>query len=77
MGYLGRFVRHVFSGGFSFEANTGLNQLLGAFAFAMVGVGMAAGSAMSNVVATATVGWAGSIFFATVSILVSRCCRWA
>lgn len=66
----GRFVRHIFSGRFSFEANTGLNQLLGAFAFAMVGVGMAAGAAMSSTVATAAVGWAGSIFFATVSMLV-------
>lgn len=66
----GRFARHIFSGKFNYEANTGLNQLLGAFAFAMVGVGMAAGSAMSSNIATATAGWAGSIFFATASMLV-------
>lgn len=66
----GRFARHIFSGNFKFEANTGLNQLLAVFAFAMVGVGMAAGAAMSQNLATASVGWAGSIFFATVSILI-------
>lgn len=64
------FVRHMFNGNFSYEANTGLNQLLAAFAFAMVGVGMAAGAAMSSTMATAALAFAGSVFFATASALV-------
>ncbi|RRJ87038.1 hypothetical protein EG850_06455 [Gulosibacter macacae] len=66
----GRFVTRIFTGGFSFEANTGMNQLLGSFAFAMVGVGLAAGAAMSSNIATVTVGLIGSIFFMIVSMLV-------
>lgn len=66
----GGFVTRIFTGGFSFEANTGMNQLLGSFAFAMVGVGLAAGAAMSSNIATVTVGLIGSIFFMIVSMLV-------
>ena len=66
----GRFVGRIFTGSFSLEANTGLNQLLGAFAFAMVGVGMAAGAAMSSTTGTIMAGLIGSIFFMVVSMLV-------
>ena len=66
----GRFIARIFTGGFSLEANTGLNQLLGAFAFAMVGVGSAASAAMSTNVPTVTLGLIASIFFMVVSMLV-------
>ena len=66
----GRFVARIFTGSFSLEANTGLNQLLGSFSFAMIGVGLAAGAAMSSNVATVTAGLISSIFFMVASMLV-------
>ena len=66
----GRFLARILTGGFSFEANNGMNQLLAAFAFAMVGVGMAAGAAMSTTTGTVMAGLVGSIFFMIVSMLV-------
>lgn len=66
----GRFIARIFTGSFSFEANTGMNQLLGAFSFAMVGVGLAAGAAMSQNIGTIMVGLIGSILFMLASMLV-------
>ncbi|MFY9263512.1 MAG: hypothetical protein GX483_03900 [Actinomycetaceae bacterium] len=70
MSIYGHFLRNVLNGKFSFEANNGLNQLLAAFSFAMSGVGMAAGAAMSKNMATAALAFAGSMFFATISVMI-------
>lgn len=67
---LGRFVARIITqGGFDHGANTGFNQLLGAFALAMVAVGFSASAAMSKVPATVLAGLVGSIFFAVIAIL--------
>ncbi|NLT26444.1 MAG: hypothetical protein GXX90_07320 [Microbacteriaceae bacterium] len=66
----GRFIARIFTGAFSFDANNGMNQLLAAFSFAMIGVGMAAGAGMSSVTGTVMAGLVGSIFFMIVSMLV-------
>lgn len=66
----GRFLVRMMHGAFSFEANTGLTQVLAAFSFAMIGVGLAAGAAVSTSTATVTVGLVTSIFFMVISMFV-------
>lgn len=68
--YLWAHLSRVFAGKFNFEANGGLNQLLAAFAFAMVAVGFAASAAMSQQTWTVLFGLIGSITFAITAVLL-------
>ncbi|WBT08205.1 hypothetical protein PAB09_09930 [Corynebacterium sp. SCR221107] len=68
--YLGRYLNRVMHNGFDFKSNGGLNQLLAAFAFSMIGVGMAAPAAMSENTYTVIVGILGAAFFGVISGLL-------
>lgn len=64
------FSRLIVKGDFDFINNNNLGQLLSSFAFAMVSVGLAAPGAMSENTTVSAIGILGSIFFATISILL-------
>lgn len=64
------YLRRIISGGFSFEANGGLNQLIAAFAFSMVAVGFAAPAAMGTNTLVVLVGVWGSIMFGIISLIL-------
>ncbi|WP_298821134.1 TsoY family (seleno)protein [Chloroflexus sp.] len=64
------FGRAVANGHFDCARNNNLTQLLAAFAFAMVGVGLAAPAAMSKIKLTIGVAMLGSIFFTTAAIVL-------
>ena len=69
---MGRFVGRVLGeGGFNCAANNSFGQILPAFAFAMVGVGMAAPAALSQVPATAGVALVLSTFLAVTAGLIA------
>lgn len=68
--YLAAYVKRILTAGFDFEGNGGLNQLLSAFAFAMVSVGFAAPAAMSDNKLTVLFGMAGALFFGVISALL-------
>lgn len=65
------FGRALANGHFDCTRNNNLTQLLAAFAFAMVGVGMAAPAAMSTVKLTIGLSVLGAIFFITASIVIA------
>lgn len=65
------FGRVLANGHFDCTRNNNLTQLLAAFAFAMVGVGMAAPAAMSTVKLTIGLSVLGAIFFITASIVIA------
>lgn len=65
------FGRALANGHFDCTRNNNLTQLLAAFAFAMVGVGMAAPAAMSTVKLTIGLSMLGAIFFITASIVIA------
>ena len=64
------FTRILISGDFDFTKNNNLSQMISIFAFAMVSVGFAAPGAMSHYITINAIGIAGSIFFASLSILL-------
>lgn len=64
------YLRRIISGGFSFEANGGLNQLLSAFAFSMVAVGFGAPAAMGTNALVVLIGIWGSIMFGIISLIL-------
>ena len=64
------YLRRIISGGFNFEANGGLNQLLAAFAFSMVAVGFAAPAAMGTDTLVVLIGVWGSILFGIISLIL-------
>ncbi len=64
------FSRLIIKGDFDFINNNSLSQLLASFAFAMVGVGLAAPGAMSHNLAVSVPGILGAVFFVTISILL-------
>ena len=69
---MGRFLGRVLvEGGFNCAANNSFGQILPAFAFAMVGVGMAAPAALSTVPATAGLGLVLSSFFLVTAGLIA------
>ena len=69
---MGRFLGRVLvQGGFNCAANNSFGQILPAFAFAMVGVGLAAPAALSGVPATAAVGLVLSTFFLMTAALIA------
>lgn len=64
----GQFIARIkVEGGFNFAANNSFGQILPAFAFAMIGVGLAAPAAMSTVPATAGI----AIILSTVLFITS------
>lgn len=66
-----RFFTRVISGGnFNNEENNNLGQMIAVFAFAMVGVGLAAPGAMSHHVEVNAIGIFGSTFFVTVALVM-------
>ncbi len=68
----GRFLGRVLTeGGFNCAANNNFGQILPAFAFAMVGVGLAAPAALSEVAALAGLGLVLSSFFLVTSGLIA------
>ncbi len=69
---MGRFLSRVLvQGGFNCAANNSFGQILPAFAFAMVGVGMAAPAALSQVPATAGIALVLSTFFLMAAGLIA------
>jgi hypothetical protein len=68
---LGQFLSRVLvEGGFDRANNNSFAQLLPAFAFSMIGVGLAAPAAMSTVKATAAVSLVASTFFLVTSVIL-------
>ncbi|CUH51222.1 TsoY family (seleno)protein [Shimia marina] len=65
------FGRVLIKGGFDCSTNNSFAQVLPAFAFAMVGVGMAAPAAMSSVALTVGVSFILSSFFIVVALLLA------
>ena len=69
---MGRFLGRVLvSGGFNCAANNSFGQILPAFAFSMVGVGMAAPAALSTNPATAGIALVLSTFFLMTAALIA------
>lgn len=67
----GEFIARVITvGGFDFEKNSNFAQMLAAFAFAMVSVGLAAPGAMSHYIGVSAVALFFSIFFMVIAIIV-------
>ncbi|AJE34363.1 hypothetical protein B842_12590 [Corynebacterium humireducens NBRC 106098 = DSM 45392] len=64
------YLRRIIGGGFSFEANGGLNQLIAAFSMSMVAVGFGAPAAMGTNPLIVMIGVAGSMFFGFISVLL-------
>lgn len=62
------YLTRIVQGGFSFEANGGLNQLLASFAFTMVAVGFAAPAAMGEATWVVAAGLSGAIFFGFIAL---------
>lgn len=62
--------RVLAEGGFDCAKNNSLGQMLVVFAFSMVGVGFAAGAAMSHVKAVAAISYAGAVFFVTAAVVL-------
>lgn len=68
----GQFIARIkVEGGFNFAANNSFGQILPAFAFAMIGVGLAAPAAMSTVPATAGIAIILSTFLFITSALIA------
>lgn len=67
LAFLGRVLA---KGGFDCAKNNSLGQLLGVFAFAMVGVGFSASAAMTHVPLVSAIGYAGTVFFITTAIVL-------
>lgn len=64
------FTRILTTGDFDFTTNNNLSQMISIFAFSMVSVGFAAPGAMSHYITINAIGIAGSIFFASLAILL-------
>lgn len=64
------FTRILTTPTFDFTSNNNLSQMISIFAFAMVSVGFAAPGAMSHYITINAIGIMGSIFFASISILL-------
>lgn len=64
------FTRILTTGEFDFTKNNNLSQMISIFAFSMVAVGFAAPGAMSHYTTVNAIGIAGSIFFASIAMLL-------
>jgi hypothetical protein len=65
------FVRLLVKGDFDFDRNNNLSQLLAIFAFAMIATGLAGPGAMSHTQVINAIGIFGSIFFLSLSLLLT------
>lgn len=68
--FMNYFTRILTKGGFDFTTNNNLSQMISIFAFAMVSVGFAAPGAMSHYITINAIGIIGSIFFASIALLL-------
>lgn len=68
--FMNYFTRILAKGGFDFTTNNNLSQMISIFAFAMVSVGFAAPGAMSHYITINAIGIIGSIFFASIALLL-------
>jgi hypothetical protein len=66
--YTRYFTRVIAGGNFDFGDNNNLGQMVAIFAFAMIGVGLAAPGAMSHHLEINAVGIFGAIFFMTIAV---------
>ncbi len=64
------FARLLVTGDFDFTSNNNLSQMISIFAFAMIAVGFAAPGAMSHTIEVNAIGIFGSLFFASLSLLL-------
>jgi hypothetical protein len=64
------FTRILTTPTFDFTSNNNLSQMISIFAFAMVSVGFAAPGAMSHYITINAIGIMGSIFFASIAVLL-------
>jgi hypothetical protein len=64
------FTRILTTPTFDFTSNNNLSQMISIFAFAMVSVGFAAPGAMSHYMTINAIGIMGSIFFASIALLL-------
>ncbi len=64
------FSRLIIKGDFDFATNNNLSQMMSIFAFSMVAVGFAAPAAMSHNIVINAIAFFGSIFFASLAILL-------
>lgn len=64
------FTRILTTPTFDFTSNNNLSQMISIFAFAMVSVGFAAPGAMSHYITINAIGIMGSIFFASIALLL-------
>lgn len=68
--FMNYFTRILAKGGFDFTTNNNLSQMISIFAFSMVSVGFAAPGAMSHYMTINAIGIMGSIFFASIALLL-------
>jgi hypothetical protein len=68
--YARYFTRVISAGDFDLDENNNLAQMIAVFAFAMIGVGLAAPGAMSHHLGVSAVGIFGSVFFGTVAVVM-------
>ena len=64
------FTRILTQGSFDFTKNNNLSQMISIFAFSMISVGFAAPGAMSHFLTINAIGIFGSIFFASLALLL-------
>jgi hypothetical protein len=68
--YARYFTRVISAGDFDLDENNNLAQMIAVFAFAMIGVGLAAPGAMSHHLGVSAVGIFGSVFFGTIAVVM-------
>jgi hypothetical protein len=68
--YARYFTRVISAGDFNLDENNNLGQMIAVFAFAMIGVGLAAPGAMSHNLGVSAIGIFGSVFFGTIAIVM-------
>ncbi|MCB1772358.1 MAG: hypothetical protein KDI88_01965 [Gammaproteobacteria bacterium] len=66
--YTRYFARVIGNGGFDFDDNNNLGQMVAVFAFAMIAVGLAAPGAMSHHAGINAIGMFGSMFFTAIAV---------
>lgn len=69
--FMDYFTRMITTGDFDFVENNSLSQMIAVFAFAMIGVGLAAPGAMSHIKAVSATGMFFSIFFFTIAMMLA------
>jgi len=67
--FAGFMTQMIVEGGFDCAKNNSLSQMLSVFAFAMVGVGFSAATAMSHNPVVSVIGFSGAAFFISAAVL--------